>query len=283
MITGHRGTASSIFLCVSEPLWLVITRVSDNASKSKSKWTEVLHVSVGELFDRVRVALPAKMLERIRRSHGAKLRRLFERPAECHPLHQPSAERVADTGWIDDAVRGNRGNVGTRRRFLSAAAGGLLWSYLPLRAAPAQFPFHVRKRAPYESLFQFIQPGSDEYAIEKEAAEISALLNRLPDTGVLPLAPDFRGRGLGAALFQAAVRLAHEHLGIVEVAAGTEQTNIASQRSLMAAGFVSGDGPDPHILPKGRVIASRWFRSAPAARSPCRSPRWSRQWWRPGS
>ncbi|MBC6461785.1 GNAT family N-acetyltransferase [Actinomadura sp. HBU206391] len=79
------------------------------------------------------------------------------------------------------------------------------------------------------------------------------------------LAPDFRGRGLGAALFQAAVRLAHEHLGIVEVAAGTEQTNIASQRSLIAAGFVSGDGPDPHILPNGRVIASRWFRHGSAA------------------
>ena len=79
------------------------------------------------------------------------------------------------------------------------------------------------------------------------------------------LAPAFRGRGLGGALFQAASHLAHEHMGIAELVAGTEAANVASQRSLVAAGFVPGDGPDPHILPNGRVITARWFRHGATA------------------
>ncbi|MCU1235831.1 MAG: repeat-containing protein [Candidatus Solibacter sp.] len=69
----------------------------------------------------------------------------------------------------------------------------MLWSASPVRGLPAPFPFRVRKPAPYESLFKYIEPGSDEFAVEKQAAEIAALLNRMPDTGALPLAPDFRG------------------------------------------------------------------------------------------
>ncbi|GAA2099498.1 GNAT family N-acetyltransferase [Actinomadura alba] len=80
------------------------------------------------------------------------------------------------------------------------------------------------------------------------------------------LAPASRGRGLGAEMFQAAARLAHEHLGIGELSAGTEEANIASQRSLITAGFGPGSGPDPHVLPNGRAIASRWFQHVATAR-----------------
>ncbi|MEV4671301.1 GNAT family protein [Actinomadura sp. NPDC049382] len=46
------------------------------------------------------------------------------------------------------------------------------------------------------------------------------------------LAPDYRGRGLGAELFTAGLALAHRHLGYREVRAGAEPENIASVRSL---------------------------------------------------
>jgi RimJ/RimL family protein N-acetyltransferase len=79
------------------------------------------------------------------------------------------------------------------------------------------------------------------------------------------LAPAGRGRGLGAEMFRAAAHLAHEHLGIAELSAGTEESNIACRRSLVAAGFGPGNGPDPHILPNGRAIVSRWFQHVATA------------------
>ncbi len=80
----------------------------------------------------------------------------------------------------------------TRRRFLeSAAAFGL---YSPWRSQAAN-PFNVRFRQahPYESLFKFIEPGRDEFAVEKAAAEIESHLHNLIEKRRLPLAEDFRG------------------------------------------------------------------------------------------
>ena len=79
----------------------------------------------------------------------------------------------------------------TRRGFLAAPAG-LLWS--PQRALAAPFPVRLRKTSPWETLFQYIEPGTDEFPAEKQAAEITALWNRLPELRALPLAPGFRGR-----------------------------------------------------------------------------------------
>lgn len=80
----------------------------------------------------------------------------------------------------------------TRRGFVAGAAAGLLWS-LPERAGCAPFPVQFRKTFPYESLFQFIEPGYDEFVIEQRAAAIKEHLTRLPETGALPLARGFEG------------------------------------------------------------------------------------------
>lgn len=50
------------------------------------------------------------------------------------------------------------------------------------------------------------------------------------------LVPEYRGRGLGAALFTAAAELAHRHLGIAAVRAGTHPGNAACIGALTAAG-----------------------------------------------
>src|SRR5258708_9302286 len=63
----------------------------------------------------------------------------------------------------------------------------------PRHCAAAPFPVRFRKASPHETLARYILPGNDEFAGEKPAMEIEALLRRLPETGTLPLAPDFRG------------------------------------------------------------------------------------------
>ena len=78
-----------------------------------------------------------------------------------------------------------------RRRFLGAMAAAAVYRPPALRAAP--FPVKLRKALPYESLYRYIEPGHDEFPGEKHAADIGAILRRLPATGELPLAADFQG------------------------------------------------------------------------------------------
>jgi RimJ/RimL family protein N-acetyltransferase len=73
------------------------------------------------------------------------------------------------------------------------------------------------------------------------------------------LVPDYRGRGLGAALFGGAAQLAHGHLGFKSAYAGAHPDNAASIGALTAAGFVPVAGPPTHVQPNGQVIPSRWF------------------------
>src|SRR5581483_7026183 len=65
----------------------------------------VLLVPRSNLVPRIRVTLPAQMLERVggrdAADSGGDLVRLSEREA----FHQPAAKRVTDAGRIDDAVR----------------------------------------------------------------------------------------------------------------------------------------------------------------------------------
>ena len=74
------------------------------------------------------------------------------------------------------------------------------------------------------------------------------------------LAPGFRGRGLGAALFAGAAEFAHHHLGVASVLAGTEDENAACIGALTAAGFIPAAGPATHTLEDGRMVTARWFR-----------------------
>src|SRR5947208_3292540 len=87
----------------------------------------------------------------------------------------------------------------SRRQLLRSAAlgscsalGSFCWM-LPRALAGAPFPIRLRKAPPYESLFAYLEPGHDEFAVEKRAAEITAHLDRLPQTRRLPLAPHFQG------------------------------------------------------------------------------------------
>jgi RimJ/RimL family protein N-acetyltransferase len=74
------------------------------------------------------------------------------------------------------------------------------------------------------------------------------------------LAPEFRGRGLGAVLFGCGAELGHRHLGLTTVQAVAEVSNKASIGALMAAGFVPVPGSGIHTLDNGRQAEASWFR-----------------------
>ncbi|MGH3864539.1 MAG: GNAT family N-acetyltransferase [Pseudonocardiaceae bacterium] len=86
------------------------------------------------------------------------------------------------------------------------------------------------------------------------------------------LAPQFRGRGLGPELFRAGLIFAHDHLGIQQIYAGTEDANVTCRRALSAAGFISTDGPVTHVLPDGRTIPPCWYRHDSAETRCCQGP-----------
>ena len=85
------------------------------------------------------------------------------------------------------------GSLSRRRLLESAAAGALTWIFPKPAVTGAPFPIRLRKGHPYESLFACIQPGHDEFAGEKKAAEITAHLDKLLELRKLPLAQNFRG------------------------------------------------------------------------------------------
>ena len=76
-----------------------------------------------------------------------------------------------------------------RRYFIGTVAAASL-----LRPSPGQVAVEVvRPRNQYEGLLRDIEPGLDDFPIEKEAFEIAARLKALIRTRSLPLATDFRG------------------------------------------------------------------------------------------
>src|SRR5260370_36185959 len=79
-----------------------------------------------------------------------------------------------------------------RRQFIGVLSAMALLR--PEHCAAAPFPVHFRKASPYESLAQYISPGTDEFAGEKTAMDIIATLRRLTETQSLPLAPNFTGK-----------------------------------------------------------------------------------------
>ena len=90
------------------------------------------------------------------------------------------------------------GQSWTRRKLLrSGAAAGMAacTSSWQSRAgpAPAVFPVSFRKPNPYENLRALVEPGHDEFAMEREAAVIAARWSRMLVTRAIPLADDFRG------------------------------------------------------------------------------------------
>lgn len=98
-------------------------------------------------------------------------------------------------------------------------------------------------------------------AIDRATGLLAGGVGYEPENGEVGgwLAPQFRGRGLGAELFAGAAQFAHYHLGEEYVAAGTERTNVRCIRALLSAGFTPVSGPDTHLLQDGRVVPSYWF------------------------
>lgn len=89
----------------------------------------------------------------------------------------------------------------------------------------------------------------------------------------ISLAPERRGQGVGRRALALTARMAHEHLGIEHLAAGTHPDNVACVRALLAAGFGPTTGEPEVTLPNGSRHPAAWFlHSAPGARSACR--RW---------
>ncbi len=81
----------------------------------------------------------------------------------------------------------------TRRQLLSGAAAAGLWRTRPPPPAGPPWPVRFRRPNPYEALARFIEPGHDEFAGEKHAAEVTARLERMIQSRELPLAADFHG------------------------------------------------------------------------------------------
>ena len=80
----------------------------------------------------------------------------------------------------------------SRRRFLQSAAALSALGYAFDRSAAAAGP--AQRQPPYLALEKFIQPGSDEFAVEKEAAECrSALESAFEKSGPLLFAADATG------------------------------------------------------------------------------------------
>lgn len=98
-------------------------------------------------------------------------------------------------------------------------------------------------------------------AIDQATGLLAGAVGYDPDSGEVGgfLAPQFRGRGLGAELFAAAAQFAHYHLGEEYVLAATERANVPCIRALLSAGFTPVPGPDTHPLPDGRVVPAYWF------------------------
>ncbi|WP_245633977.1 GNAT family N-acetyltransferase [Amycolatopsis jejuensis] len=92
-----------------------------------------------------------------------------------------------------------------------------------------------------------------------------------PETGGY-LAPGYRGHGFGRELFAAGLVLAHEHLGLSRVRAGAEVGNVASGRSLEAAGLRRVAGPPHYTLPNGRAGAAWWYQHDVAWPRQCGGP-----------
>ena len=125
-----------------------------------------------------------------------------------------------------------------RRRFIASLAATAFLRPRHVSAAP--FPVRFRKTSPYESLSRYILPGSDEFAGEKSAMELAAVLRRLPDRRELPLAAEFRGSSPLPVRYRPAGAGAYE-----------------AEFSGAAGGFEEGL---PHWLASlGSVRAARWF------------------------
>ncbi|MET7399232.1 GNAT family protein [Dactylosporangium sp. NPDC005572] len=83
----------------------------------------------------------------------------------------------------------------------------------------------------------------------------------------------WRRRGYGAESLALVCAIAHRHLGIARLHAGSADGDEAAARCLSGCGFGAAGAPALFTLPSGRVIeAQPWERTEPEARLRCRHP-----------
>jgi RimJ/RimL family protein N-acetyltransferase len=85
------------------------------------------------------------------------------------------------------------------------------------------------------------------------------------------VAAGHRRQGYGSEALNVVCAIAHRHLGITELNAGCEVSNVASWRWLASCGFAPAPGPPQQTLANGRVVESCWWRHVDrASRLRCR-------------
>jgi RimJ/RimL family protein N-acetyltransferase len=151
-------------------------------------------------------------------------------------------------GWSNDGICPER----TRAALLASRSDGAEQPTVPTLAAQGRLVAIDTKR--------LAVAGQVDIESAKDGLHIGGWLT-----------PRYRGRGLGRELFTAGLVLGHEHLGIEVLRAGAEVTNLASRKSLEAAGFRPIEGTPTHGLPDGRLIPACWYEHV-AAVSICRTP-----------
>ncbi len=122
-----------------------------------------------------------------------------------------------------------------RRQFIGSLAAAACFRPRQIIAAP--FPVQFRKPSPHELLAPYILPGNDAFPGEKTAMEISALLHKLPETGSLPLAPNFQGTSPIPARYKPIAPDAYEAEFAPTATPNPFQAWIASLGNIRAARF----------------------------------------------
>lgn len=80
---------------------------------------------------------------------------------------------------------------------------------------------------------------------------------------------DVRGRGYGREALALLLHLAHDHLGIPVVVAGTSWDNAAALKQLASVGMVPYEHHAPFAAEDGRLIPTVWFAHAAEASRCC--------------
>src|ERR1700676_2325155 len=119
-----------------------------------------------------------------------------------------------------------------RRQFMGGLAAMAL--VRPEHCAAAPFPVHFRKASPYEALAQYISPGTDDFAGEKTAMDITARLRRIVGTHSLPLATNFTGASPSPVRYRAVATEVFE----AEFAPSTESFENGLKKWLVSLGAV---------------------------------------------
>src|SRR5688572_2817162 len=149
--------------------------------------TEVLLISLLELVERIRVTRAAEVLQRVGGGDAPELRAHAEGRPLGEPLHEAAAERVADAGRVDDAMRRHGLDVGARPAMVQRAPLFAARDHQQLRRLENTV-FAQAGLLPNELEFIVVADdhlGADDAIAQLVAAHPRALLAGIEDVGDL--------------------------------------------------------------------------------------------------